>query len=90
MAGRYGPYVKFGKINATLPKETDPQSLTLDQAIALIAAKGGSVKSAVRRSAIATGVFCVLYWIGLVFVYPSLTPSKANTMTGSGSGGSSQ
>jgi hypothetical protein len=44
--------------------------------IPLIAARGGSVKSAVRRSAIATGIFCVLYWLGLVFVYPSLTASK--------------
>ncbi len=40
--------------------------------IPLIAAKGGSVKSAVRRSAIMTGVFCVLYWLGLLFVYPVL------------------
>jgi len=37
--GRYGPYVKHGKINATLPKDTDPAALSVDQAIALIAAK---------------------------------------------------
>jgi hypothetical protein len=42
--------------------------------IPLVAAKGGSVKSAVRRSAIMTGVFCVLYWLGLIFVYPALAP----------------
>ena len=42
MDGRYGPYVKHGKINATLPKGTDPQSVTLEQAVALIAAKAGS------------------------------------------------
>jgi hypothetical protein len=47
--------------------------------IPLFAARGGSVKSAVRRSAIATGVFCVLYWLGLVFVYPTLTPPKSTT-----------
>lgn len=46
--------------------------------IPLVAARGGTVKSAVRRSAIATGVFCVLYWLGLVFVYPTLTASKPN------------
>ncbi|MBX3227468.1 MAG: hypothetical protein KIT84_14025 [Labilithrix sp.] len=40
--------------------------------IPLVAARGGSVKSAVRRSAIATSAFCVLYWLGLVFVYPHL------------------
>jgi hypothetical protein len=44
--------------------------------IPLFAARGGSVKQAVRRSAIATAVFCVLYWLGLMFVYPSLTPAK--------------
>lgn len=44
--------------------------------IPLFASRGGSLKSAVRRSAIATTVFCVLYWLGLLFVYPSLTPAK--------------
>jgi hypothetical protein len=47
--------------------------------IPLFAARGGSVKSAVRRSAIATCVFCVLYWLGLMFVYPSLTPMKSDS-----------
>ena len=37
--GRYGPYVNFGKINATLPKGKDPASVTMDEALALIAAK---------------------------------------------------
>ncbi len=37
--GRYGPYVNHAKINATLPKDTDPQSVTLEQALELIAAK---------------------------------------------------
>jgi DNA topoisomerase-1 len=44
MDGRYGPYVKWEKVNATIPKETDPQDVTLDMALALIAekaAKGG-------------------------------------------------
>lgn len=44
--------------------------------IPLFASRGGSVKQAVRRSAIATAVFCVFYWLGLLFIYPSLTPSK--------------
>jgi DNA topoisomerase-1 len=39
MEGRYGPYVKWGKINATLPKETEPTSVTLEEAIKLINAK---------------------------------------------------
>lgn len=44
--------------------------------IPLFAARGRSVKQAVRRSAIATAAFCALYWLGLLFVYPQLTPSK--------------
>jgi DNA topoisomerase-1 len=44
MPGRYGPYVKWEKVNATIPKEVDPEALTAEQAIALLAekvAKGG-------------------------------------------------
>ncbi|MEG9861989.1 MAG: type I DNA topoisomerase [Parvularculales bacterium] len=39
MEGRYGPYVKHGKINATLPHDTPPKDITLEQALSLIAAK---------------------------------------------------
>ena len=43
--GRFGAYVNHGKVNATIPKGTDPASLTLDDAVALLAAKaaGGGV-----------------------------------------------
>jgi DNA topoisomerase I len=46
MKGRYGPYVSDGEINATVPKEKDPLSVTLDEAAALIAARAekGPVK----------------------------------------------
>ncbi|MCA3458478.1 MAG: type I DNA topoisomerase [Rhodobacter sp.] len=47
MPGRYGPYVKWAKINATLPKDLSPDTVTLDEALALIAekaGKGGKVK----------------------------------------------
>ncbi|GGE16238.1 DNA topoisomerase I [Gemmobacter megaterium] len=39
MPGRYGPYVKWAKVNATLPKDLTPEDVTLDQALELIAAK---------------------------------------------------
>ena len=39
--GRYGPYVNQGKVNATLPKDMDPTSVTLEQALELIAERAG-------------------------------------------------
>ncbi len=52
--GRYGPYVKHGKINATLPKEAAPADVTLEQALALLAekaAKPAKKKSTRKRKA---------------------------------------
>jgi DNA topoisomerase-1 len=52
--GKYGPYVNFGKINATLPKGKDPQTVTVEEAVALIAekeAKGGTAKKPARKAA---------------------------------------
>ncbi|BCG80259.1 type I DNA topoisomerase [Mesorhizobium sp. 113-3-3] len=54
--GKYGPYVNFGKVNATLPKGKDPQSVTIEDALALIAekeAKGGGGKKPFRKAAAA-------------------------------------
>jgi DNA topoisomerase-1 len=39
LSGRYGPYVKHGKVNATLPKDIEPEQTTLAQAVELIAAR---------------------------------------------------
>ena len=42
--GRYGPYVKWGKINATIPRGTKPDDVNIDMALEYIAekeAKGG-------------------------------------------------
>ena len=47
-AGRYGPYVNQGKVNATLPKELKPEDVTVEKALELIAAKGGP--SATKKS----------------------------------------
>jgi DNA topoisomerase-1 len=45
LSGRYGPYVKHGDVNATLPRSKDPAALTIEEAVELIAeriAKGPS------------------------------------------------
>jgi DNA topoisomerase-1 len=55
MSGRFGPYVKHGSINATLPRNVKPEAVTLDQAIGLIAAKsakGPTKKRPTRRAAV--------------------------------------
>jgi DNA topoisomerase-1 len=42
-AGRYGPYVSHDGINATLPKDKTPEAITLDEALALLAARAERV-----------------------------------------------
>lgn len=54
--GRYGPYIKWEKINATLPKDITPADVALEQALQLIAekaAKGGKkpTKAAAAKKA---------------------------------------
>ncbi|MDP3258520.1 type I DNA topoisomerase [Bosea sp. (in: a-proteobacteria)] len=41
-AGKYGPYVNWGKVNATLPKALTPEAITLEQAVELVNAKAES------------------------------------------------
>jgi DNA topoisomerase-1 len=57
-SGRYGPYVKHGKVNATLPDEGMISTVTLEEALELLAAKstkgakkGGRSKSAPKSAA---------------------------------------
>ena len=48
-AGKYGPYVNQGKVNVMLPKDMKPETVTVEQALELIAAcaaaTGKSTKS---------------------------------------------
>ena len=53
MDGRYGSYVKWAKVNATLPKGTEPVDVTMEMAVALIAEKaakkGGRKKAPAKK-----------------------------------------
>ena len=55
MPGKYGPYVKWAKVNATLPKDIAPEAVTLEEALALIAEKagksGGKKKAPAKKAA---------------------------------------
>jgi DNA topoisomerase-1 len=57
-AGRFGAYVNWGKINATIPKSTPPEDVTLSEALELLAERGDAPargnkgkKSAPRKTA---------------------------------------
>lgn len=50
--GRYGPYVRHGGLNASLPKDMSPDDATLEIALQLLeerAARGGPVKRSRRK-----------------------------------------
>ncbi len=54
LSGRFGPYVKHGATNANVPRGADPQGMTLEEAVALLAereAKGGGKKPAKGKAA---------------------------------------
>jgi DNA topoisomerase-1 len=55
--GRYGPYVTDGTVNASLPRNADPGSATLSEAVALLAARaaaGPLRRGTARRARTAT------------------------------------
>ena len=47
MEGKYGPYVKWEKVNATIPKGTEPDAVTMEMAVDLINEK--AAKKGTRR-----------------------------------------
>ncbi len=51
-SGRYGPYVKHGKVNATITGDRTPDTLTLDEAVALLAEREGKkpAKKAAKKA----------------------------------------
>jgi len=51
LKGRYGPYITDGAKNAKIPKDTDPKSVTHEQAIELLAAAPAAKKGRFTRKA---------------------------------------
>ncbi|MBP0123386.1 MAG: type I DNA topoisomerase [Candidatus Nitrotoga sp.] len=55
--GRYGPYVRHGKVNATLSKDISPEEVTLPEALTFLAqrvAKGPPLKKGAAKKKVAT------------------------------------
>jgi DNA topoisomerase-1 len=50
-AGRYGPYVKHGAVNATVPDRDHVDTLTLEAAVELLDAKAGRTSTTRRTGA---------------------------------------
>ncbi|WP_288926482.1 type I DNA topoisomerase [uncultured Maritimibacter sp.] len=51
MDGRYGPYVKWAKVNATLPKDVKPEDVTMEMAVNLIAEKAAKAGKGKKKPA---------------------------------------
>lgn len=49
-SGRYGPYVSDGTTNASIPRGIDPGTISLDDAIALLAARSGAAPARRRTT----------------------------------------
>ncbi|MBO9587977.1 type I DNA topoisomerase [Devosia sp.] len=49
-AGRYGPYVNQGKVNATIPKDVKPEDVTVEQAIEWITARAAATGTKVKKA----------------------------------------
>jgi DNA topoisomerase-1 len=49
-SGRYGPYVTDGTLNASIPKGQDPESLTIEEAVTLLAARAENAPVKKKRA----------------------------------------
>lgn len=50
-SGRYGPYVQHGKLRAPLSKTQEPESVTLEEALELLAAKAAKTPAGKKTGA---------------------------------------
>ena len=51
LSGRYGPYIKHGATNANVPRGTDPQDVTLEQAVLLLAERAAKPSGGKKKPA---------------------------------------
>ncbi len=49
-SGRYGPYIKYGSTNATIPASIDPEKITIEEAVELLALKAAKGKTVVKKT----------------------------------------
>ena len=54
--GRYGPYVKHGSVNASIPKSETEETITLEQAVELLATRAAKGKKSRKAPAKKKGV----------------------------------
>jgi DNA topoisomerase I len=52
--GPYGPYIKHGKVNVSVPEGKTPAEVTVEEAVALLAEKGGAAKKKTTRKTAST------------------------------------
>ena len=51
LEGRYGPYVKWDKVNATIPNDVKPEDVTMEMAVGWISEKTAKKKPARKKAA---------------------------------------
>jgi DNA topoisomerase I len=51
--GPYGPYIKHGKVNVSVPEGKKPEEVAVEEAVALLAEKGGVVKKKTAKKSTA-------------------------------------